>query len=164
MRSLVLLMLLAVMLAGCAAIETVEPGDEPSPEEQEAKQVPDPEPPREPVEDARRTTAQDLAPAAANLLSTAQGFMMGGDPGRALSVIQRAHRISPNAPEVYYHYAQAHQLREDWPRAEQFARRGIALAGDNEDKARAGWTLLAEIRDEAGDAEGAAEAADKAAR
>ncbi|MDX1589179.1 MAG: tetratricopeptide repeat protein [Oleiphilaceae bacterium] len=144
-------LLLALLLAGCSAIEPMQPPEERpsgevSPEEtapesaSETRPVP---PERAPQE---RRSGDALSPAAASLLATARGFLQGGDPDRALTLIHRAHGISPNAAEVYYHFARAYLARREYQRAEQFAGRGLALAGDRDSLHRQGEQLLAEIR------------------
>lgn len=150
---------MALVLAGCSAIEPMgspreeEPDSsgetrEQAPAEEQVRQPRDETPRETPPEERRSGDA--LSPAAASLLSSARGFLQGGDPDRALSLIQRAHGISPNAAEVYYHFARAHQARQEYARAEQFARRGLTLAGDRDSLHRQGEQLLADIRRAAG--------------
>ncbi|TVP55198.1 MAG: hypothetical protein EA349_09890 [Halomonadaceae bacterium] len=135
-------LLALVLLAGCAIELAETPEQREAPREQEAPVVTVPD---EPAPHERRS-GDALSPAAASLLASARGFLQGGQPDRALSLIQRAHGISPNAAEVYYHFAQAHQARQEYDRAEQFARRGLALAGNREKLERQGAELLAGIR------------------
>lgn len=131
-----------VFLAGCAIEPAGTPQQREAPATEQEPVVSTPEQ----TERYDRRSGDPLSPAAASLLASARGYLQGGQPDRALTLIQRAHGISPNAAEVYYHFAHAHQARGEYARAEQFARRGLALAGNREKLEQQGVDLLAGIR------------------
>jgi len=159
MRSPILASLLAlVFLAGCAAVIDDGSRKERAPDREDRPVVSPATPAEEPE---RRRSGSKLSPAAASLLATAEGYLRGGEPDQAISLSQRAHRISPDSAEVYYSLARAHKAKAELSRAEQFALRGVALAGDQEKLEQQGWRLVAEIRQEAGDRAGAEEAASR---
>jgi TolA-binding protein len=78
--------------------------------------------------------------------------------------LQRAQRIAPSDPKVYYQLAKAHYELEDFRLAEQVALKGVSYAqGDNTEQKRF-WLLLADIRTKKGDKAGAIAARKQADR
>ena len=155
----VLILLAAVLLlAACAT-----PGDMASREDAPTVEESD-APEAAPEQDTpQRATGSELSPVAANLLASAQGLLNGGDTDGALNLAQRAHRISPDAAEVYFQLGEIHMARGDYARAEQFVLKGIDKAGNNESQQRTGWQMLVDIRESDGDMAGAREAEQRAA-
>lgn len=103
-------------------------------------------------------------PAVLALLSDAEKYQQQGNLSAAQSRIQRAQRIAPRDPKVYYQLAQTHYELEDYRLAEQVALKGVSYAqGDNAQLKRF-WLLLADIRKNAGDGAGAKAAREQASR
>lgn len=158
-RHTLVLLLMLLLLAGCATPTDIS-------REEAPETVAEPEPEDEAVaeERARRMTGGELSPVAANLLASSKGLLDGGEPDAALNLAQRAHRISPDAAEVYYRIGEIHMTRGDYGRAEQFVLKGIGKAGNDEALQRSGWELLVDIRENEGDMAGAREAQERASR
>ncbi|MDX5298314.1 MAG: tetratricopeptide repeat protein [Gammaproteobacteria bacterium] len=100
--------------------------------------------------------------AATGLLRTADQMIERNDLDAALTQLERAQRIAPRSPVVYYKLAEVHVQKGELAKAEQFTLKGISLAGQDRTVARAGWQLLADIRRARGNRQGSAEAQDKA--
>jgi predicted Zn-dependent protease len=69
--------------------------------------------------------------------------------------LQRAQRIAPRDPKVYYSLAQTHMSLEDYDLAEQVALKGVSLSSGNQVLLKRFWQLITEIRLRAGDVSGA---------
>lgn len=82
----------------------------------------------------------------------------------AQSRLQRAQRIAPSDPKVYYQLAKAHYELEDFRLAEQVALKGLSYVQGNNAEQKRFWLLLADIRLKAGDGDGAKAAREQAAR
>jgi tetratricopeptide (TPR) repeat protein len=103
-------------------------------------------------------------PAVLALLSDAEKYQQQGNLSAAQSRIQRAQRIAPRDPKVYYQLAQTHYELEDYRLAEQVALKGVSYAqGDNAQLKRF-WLLLVDIRKNVGDGAGAKAAREQASR
>lgn len=103
-------------------------------------------------------------PAVLALLSDAEKYQQQGNMSAAQSRLQRAQRIAPSDPKVYYQLAKAHYELEDFRLAEQVALKGVSYAqGDNTEQKRF-WLLLADIRTKKGDKAGAIAARKQADR
>lgn len=113
---------------------------------------------------ATRPAPTPSNPAVLALLSDAEKYQQQGNMPAAQSRLQRAQRIAPRDPKVYYQLAQTHSELEDFRLAEQVALKGVSYAqGDNAQLKRF-WLLLADIRTKAGDKAGAKAAREQAAR
>lgn len=178
---LLLTVSLIAMVAGCTVapyhppVEDRSPRAEPVPE-----QRPRPEP-TTPSEPAIVTPLPDSAPeptpapspapqpqarqspAVVALLSDAEQSRAQGDYRAAQGSLQRAQRIAPRDPEVYYSLALTHMELEDFDLAEQVALKGVSVAQGNPYQSQRLWKLIAKIRLRAGDPEGARQAEQKAA-
>lgn len=102
------------------------------------------------------------SPAVVALLSDAEQSRDAGDYRAAQGSLQRAQRIAPRDPEVYYSLAATHMELEDYDLAEQVALKGVSVAQGNAYQLRRLWQLLAKIRLRAGDPEGSRQAELKA--
>jgi predicted Zn-dependent protease len=111
---------------------------------------------------SHRTASEALSPAAASLVRSADNLLAKGNAPAAISQLERAQRISPRASAIYFRLAEAYAIQNQLGSAEQFALKGLSLAGSNSSLQRAGWSLLADIRREAGNVAGAAQAEDRA--
>lgn len=133
-----------------------EPYDEPA----QTSPMPSPEP------QARSEPAPPPQPkqnsAVIALLENADQSRAAGDYRSAQGSLQRAQRIAPRDPQVYYSLSQTHLELEDYDLAEQVALKGVSLVQGNRDQLRNFWNLIAKIRLRAGDAEGARQAEIKA--
>ena len=98
------------------------------------------------------------------LLNSAKSNTQQGALRSAQITLQRAQRIAPNDPEVYYVLAQTHLELEDYALAEQVALKGVSLAQGQASQLRRFWTLIAEIRTAAGNTQGAKKARDTASK
>jgi len=102
-------------------------------------------------------------PAVLALLDDAEQARASGDYRAAQGSLQRAQRIAPRDPAVYYSLAETHMQQEDYNLAEQVALKGVSVAQGNPYQSQRLWQLLAKIRLRAGDAAGSRSAAEKAA-
>ncbi|GGO88539.1 hypothetical protein GCM10011348_44220 [Marinobacterium nitratireducens] len=114
-------------------------------------------------------TPQAAAPVSGNpavvaLLDSARQQQSAGSLGAAQSSLERAQRIAPRDPQVYYQLAEIQRQMQKYDEAEQLARRGVALAGGQPESLRRLWLLIANIRKDAGDLSGAREALEQARR
>ena len=96
------------------------------------------------------------------LLTTAQQQQSSGDLNGASSSLERAQRVAPREPQVFYRLAQVRMAQGDAAQAEQFARRGLTFANGRPDLQASLWGLIAQAREKQGDAAGAALARQKA--
>jgi len=119
--------------------------------------TPAPSPAPVPQTDSRQS------PAVIALLSDAEQSRSAGDYRAAQGSLQRAQRIAPRDPEVYYSLALTHMELEDYDLAEQVALKGVSVAQGNHYQSQRLWKLIAKIRLRAGDPEGAQQAEQKAA-
>lgn len=94
-------------------------------------------------------------PAVVALLDKADQARVSGDLRSAQNNLQRAQRIAPRDPKVYYSLAQTHMSLEDYDLAEQVALKGVSLSSGNNVLLKRFWQLLTEIRLRAGDVSGA---------
>jgi predicted Zn-dependent protease len=102
--------------------------------------------------------SEALSPAARSLIRKADALLRAGDPQGAISQLERAQRISPRSAEVYFHLAQAYAGMQRYGAGEQFARKGLSLAGNDSGLQKQGWRLLADIRRASGNVAGADQA------
>jgi tetratricopeptide (TPR) repeat protein len=107
-------------------------------------------------------TGQPRNPAVIALLADAEQSRLQGDYRAAQNSLQRAQRIAPTDAQVYYDLARTHLSLEDFDLAEQVALKGVSLVQGNAVQLRRFWKLIARIRLQAGDAEGARQAENKA--
>jgi tetratricopeptide (TPR) repeat protein len=98
------------------------------------------------------------------LLNTAEAAQQQGDFKSAQTTLQRAQRIAPRDPSVYYKLAVTHQNLEDYRLAEQVALKGVSIVQGQPDQLRKFWLLIASIRLQAGDVVAAERAEHTASR
>ncbi|MFT7235298.1 MAG: tetratricopeptide (TPR) repeat protein [Methylophagaceae bacterium] len=85
------------------------------------------------------------------LLYSADTAQQQGDFKSAQSTLQRAQRIAPRDPEVYYKLAVTHRNLEDYRLAEQVALKGVSIVQGQPSQLRRFWLLIADIRMQSGD-------------
>ncbi|QCF24925.1 hypothetical protein [Hydrocarboniclastica marina] len=118
---------------------------------------------REKVQQPRhREQAQAISPAAASLVKQADQAFRAGSIDRGMAALQRAQRISPDAAVIYYKMAEGYVRSDELTRAEQFARKGVSLAGTDHRLQKSGWQLLSDIRRAQGNLAGAEAAENRA--
>lgn len=103
-------------------------------------------------------------PAVVALLNSAKKQTSGGQLRSAQSQLQRALRISPKDPAVYLALADSHRRLGEYLQAEQVALKGVTVAQGQSGHLNKLWKVIASIRTDAGDSEGAAQAASLARR
>lgn len=96
------------------------------------------------------------------LLTAARDQEGRGDLGGASSSLERAMRIAPREPQVFYRLAQVRLAQGDAAQAEQMAQRGLSYAAGRPTLQAGLWELIARAREQQGNAAGAAEARQKA--
>jgi tetratricopeptide (TPR) repeat protein len=102
------------------------------------------------------------APAVVALLDTAEQQANSGDLESAAASLERAIRIEPRNPVLWYHLATVRLAQGDAQAAEQLAAKSTSLApGNNLQQAR-NWQLIARARHAQNDSRGAAEAEQRA--
>lgn len=75
-------------------------------------------------------------PAARRLIDRALEQRAGGDMEAAAATLERALRVAPNDPEVYYELAAIRLNQQNYAQAEQLARRGLSLTSNPSMRAR----------------------------
>ncbi|PHS26800.1 MAG: hypothetical protein COA83_01930 [Methylophaga sp.] len=98
------------------------------------------------------------------LLDSAKQQKQGGELRSAQTSLQRAQRIAPREPEVYYDLAKVHIELEDYGLAEQVALKGVSIVQGQPKQLHKFWTLIADIRTVAGNKSGAKKAKEIADR
>lgn len=125
--------------------------------------------PSQPTTDELNVQPQSSSTSAGNaavvaLLDGAQQSTAGGDLRAAQNSLERALRIAPQDPQVYYQLADVQRRLGQFLQAEQVALKGINVASGQPQQLRRFWSLIALIRSDAGDAEGARKAQEEASR
>ncbi|TBW49700.1 tetratricopeptide repeat protein [Marinobacter halodurans] len=166
------------LLAGCASgpggpiyVPAGQSQDEapPPPAANEPETAPraseQPQPPAEPRKPAPsyQDQSEAMSPAAASLVRKADVMLAEGDTRAAISQLERAQRISPRSSKVYFKLAYAYKAENQLGKAEQFALKGLSLAGSDTGLQRTGWHMLADIRRASGNVAGAEQAEARAA-
>ncbi|MDO6563898.1 tetratricopeptide repeat protein [Amphritea sp. 1_MG-2023] len=120
--------------------------------------------PREstPIAPANRTDVSPSNPAVLALLDGAKQQQAQGQYRTAQSSLERAQRIAPRDPQVYFQLADLRRQQGQYLQAEQLALKGLTLARGQSSRERKFWILIADIRSEGGDHSGAADARAKA--
>jgi hypothetical protein len=139
------------------------------PEPRPKSQAPAPvQPPSEPSSPEDRTAGSGAPvvapPAVVALQGEAQASFQSGDYDNAAASLERAIRIQPRNPQLWHDLAEVRLKQEQPGLAEDLAKKSNLHAKGNIELIRANWTLIAEARRLKGDAEGAADALEKADR
>jgi len=107
-------------------------------------------------------TVRKQNPAVIALLNSANQLKGRGAMRAAESNLERAQRIAPRDPEIYFQWADVRRLEGQWSQAEQLALKGTNLAIGDVVMLRRLWLLIADIRSSSGDRSGANKARTKA--
>lgn len=98
------------------------------------------------------------------LLNEANSYSQQGDLRSAQTSLQRAQRIAPRDPQVYYALSNTHLTLQDYGLAEQVALKGVSIVQGQPDQLNQFWNLIAFIREAAGNTSGAKQARETASR
>lgn len=101
-------------------------------------------------------------PAVIALMGSARAAQRDGDLQKAQTDLQRAQRIAPRDPNIYFELADTHYKMQQYPLAEQVALKGVSVAGQDRDLLRKFWLLISEIRYASGNSAGGQQAAQQA--
>lgn len=128
----------------------------------------------EPLSSSHEATGMPVSPSTSRpaqqntavvaLLSEANNYSQQGDLRSAQTSLQRAQRIAPRDPEVYYALANTHLTLQDYSLAEQVALKGVSIVQGQPNQLSRFWNLIAGIRTAAGNTSGANQARDTANR
>lgn len=110
------------------------------------------------------TRDHQVTPAVVALLDSARQQTRSGSYSAAASTLERAQRIAPREPEVYYEMARVRLKSGDWSQAEHLALKGVQLSAGSDTMLNKLWLLIADVREDAGDQTGAQRARIKARR
>jgi tetratricopeptide (TPR) repeat protein len=100
----------------------------------------------------------EIPPAVLSLLQQADQLRTAGDLAGASARLERAQRIAPTEPEVYFQLSSLRLEQGSLEDAVNIATQGIDLAGSDQAMKRDLYTVIARSKDALGDAAGAAEA------
>jgi tetratricopeptide (TPR) repeat protein len=103
------------------------------------------------------------SPAVVALLGQAENQANNGDLPAAAATLERAIRIEPRNPLLWYHLATVRLAQQEAGQAEQLAAKSNSLAAGNRVQQSRNWRLIARARQALGDAAGAG-AAERRAR
>ena len=98
------------------------------------------------------------------LLDSATQQNKAGEHRAAQTSLQRAQRIAPREPEVYYDLAMVHFELEDYGLAEQVALKGVSIVQGQPKELYRFWRLIADVRMAAGNSSGSKKAKEIASR
>ena len=151
--------LLALVVAGCAAVvQTPGPAPQPAPELPPSS-LPAPEP-SSPIPPAARTESIAIA----GLMDGARTDAAAGRLVNAAAQIERALRIEPRNPRLWQVLARVRLKQGDYMQVEGLAARSNSWARDDPMLRAENWRLIAQAREARGDAQGALVAQEAAAR
>ncbi|WP_156899741.1 tetratricopeptide repeat protein [Marinobacterium litorale] len=157
--------------SGPGSVQAVEPS--PGVTVQPVEEVPVFRPQREDAEQVEEAVVPPTTPqsealpqnaAVVALLDGAQVDTRSGDLRAAQNRLERALRIAPRDPQVYYQLADVQRRMGQFLQAEQVALKGVDVATGQAAALRRLWSLLALIRSDAGNPEGAKAAQREASR
>ncbi|HEY7238405.1 MAG TPA: tetratricopeptide repeat protein [Burkholderiales bacterium] len=137
---------LLVFLAGCAAAPEAPPGGTTPP-------TAEPGPP---------PAARTENVAVAGLMESARADAAAGKLSTAAASIERALRIEPRNPRLWQELARVRLQQEQYPAAENMARRSNSFAGSDTALRAENWRLIAQALEARGDADGARAARESA--
>ncbi|HZJ95760.1 MAG TPA: tetratricopeptide repeat protein [Thiopseudomonas sp.] len=107
---------------------------------------------------ARLAADEQLDGAVLALLTTAQQQQNSGNYNGAASSLERAQRIAPREPQVFYRLAEVRLAQGDASQAEQLAQRGLGYSHGRPALQASLWDLIARARQQQGNTSGAQEA------
>lgn len=152
--AVVVLGLCVTLLGGCVGTPYTPPATDSSTESESdvipevEVETPEPEVVAPPVNSARKN-------AAGVLLAQSETLRQNGQLPQAVALMERAIRLEPSRGDLWVQLGRLRFEEGELARAEQYARKGIALTRVAEPARRLGWLLLADVSDARGDAAGA---------
>jgi len=158
--------ILLLLLQGCV---TPPPSRYPPPVVDQGGTLPEepaPQPPLTPgtrQPQPARPAVTRSSPAVVALLGQAENQANSGDLDAAAASLERAIRIEPRNPLLWYHLATVRLAQQQAAQAEQLAVKSNSLAAGNRLQQSRNWRLIARARQSLGDASGA-RAAERRAR
>ena len=146
----------ACLLVGCSSVSVTPPTTSSLPTETPTEESADPAEsvPSSP-DPVPSTTDTPSNSAALLLLAQSDDLRTDGKHPQAISLVERAIRLEQRNGLLWVQLGRLNFEHGEFTRAEQYARRGIALAGATPAAKKDGWLLLADISDARGDVEGA---------
>jgi len=110
----------------------------------------------EPVDQPKEV--REIAPPVLSLLEEADQLRTAGDFEGASARLERAQRIAPTEPEVYFQLSSLRLEQGSLEDAVNIAVQGVDLSGADQAMKRDLYTVIARAKDALGDASGASEA------
>mgnify|MGYP001283271358 FL=1 len=110
----------------------------------------------EPVDQPKEV--REIAPAVLSLLEEADQLRTAGDLVGASARLERAQRIAPTEPEVYFQLSSLRLEQGSLEAAANIATQGVDLSGTDQAMKRDLYTVIARAKDALGDIAGASEA------
>ena len=110
----------------------------------------------EPVDQPKEV--REIAPAVLSLLEEADQLRTAGDLLGASARLERAQRIAPTEPEVYFQLSNLRLEQGSLEAAANIATQGVDLSGTDQAMKRDLYTVIARAKDALGDIAGASEA------
>jgi Flp pilus assembly protein TadD len=110
----------------------------------------------EPIDQPKEQT--EIPPAVLSLLKQADQLRTAGDLAGASARLERAQRIAPTEPEVYFQLSSLRLEQGSLEDAVNIATQGVDLAGSDQAIKRDLYTVIARSKDALGDSAGAAKA------
>jgi predicted Zn-dependent protease len=157
---------LVLLVQGCSSPVYYPPRDARTPPPVVDQSVPAPAPLPAPPASAPQQQAAPVAraqpPAVVALLDTAEQQANAGDLEAAAASLERAIRIDPRNPVLWYHLATVRLSQGDAQAAEQLASKSNSLAPDNTVQLSRNWLLIARARRAQHDEKGAVAAEQRA--
>lgn len=106
-------------------------------------------------ESAPVTRTVPVPPAARSLAAKAEQASQAGDHDGAAAYLERALRIAPNHPALWQNLAVVRYRQGDYDKVEGLAHKSNSLAGAKPALRAENWRLIAEVRSQKGDKQGA---------
>jgi predicted Zn-dependent protease len=168
MKSFALPLLVVVaLLQACSTPSPPRPSPPPVVEQGSSAPIQQPVPTApsypQPQTRAPSQTVTSQPPAVVALLGQAETQANGGDLAAAAASLERALRIDPRNPVIWYHLATVRLEQGEPAQAEQLAVKSTSLAGGNRLQQARNWRLIAQARRAQGNPDGAV-AAERRAR
>jgi Tfp pilus assembly protein PilF len=157
--------LVLILVHGCS---TAPSQQHPTPVVEQGQPLSAQQPPQEPQAPgyapapASAVTAHRQVPAVIALLQQAEQQANAGDLESAAASLERAIRIDPRNPVLWYHLATLRLSQGEPAQAEQLANKSNSLAAGNHAQQSRNWLLIAQARRQLNDRSGAAAAEQRA--
>jgi len=152
--SLLVLTVAMTLLSGCSSTTYLPPTTESSsePELIANKDLEPEEVTPESVESKTNTARNNVA---GMLLAQSETLRQDGKLPQAVALLERAIRLEPSRGDLWVQLGRLRFEEGELARAEQYARKGIALTRSEEPARRLGWLVLADVSEARGDRAGA---------